>query len=472
VEKKSLKVILEMTKTVGIVLLIPVFTGLLPQSIDPLAQVTQQITHEIMTRGDAYSNLKELIEIGPRVSGSEKAEAAVKWAQKKMHSYGFDRVWLQPVQVPRWSRGIVERATLLSSSSSTPLSVAALGNSVGTEAEGVTAQVVEVKSLKEVQRLGSSLKGKIVFYNRPMDSSLVDTFEAYSGAVDQRTSGPSVAASVGAVAVLIRSLTTLPDDDYPHTGVLSYKAGIPKIPAAALSTHSANRLSQAIQENPSLKLKLELSAQRLAPVTSYNVIAEMTGSVYPTEYVVVGGHLDSWDLGVGAHDNGTGVVQTLETLRSFKSLGLRPKRTVRAVLFMSEEFGGVGGEEYARQAQIKKEKHIAALESDRGGFSPVGFSSSAPESVMERVRSWSKYLAPIHADRMIPGESGVDVEPLNKLGTVTFGFVPESFHYFDYHHSARDQFEAVFQKELLEGATAMAIFTYLLADQGVVSVSF
>jgi carboxypeptidase Q len=433
---------------------------------DPLAETTRKIAAEIAANGKAYADLRELTAIGPRLSGSEGAAKAVEWAKRKMESYGFDRVILQPVMVPHWTRGDVERATVTSTPQPVPLKVTALGNSVRTPKGGVEAGVVEVQSLDEVKSLGGAVRGKIVFYNRPMDPTLKNTFKAYGKAVDQRTSGASVAAKQDAVAVLVRSMTTLPDDNDPHTGMLVYEEGVPMIPAGALSTHSANELSARLKSDPKLTLRLELSAAQHPLVSSFNVIGELTGRDLPQEYVVVGGHLDSWDLGTGAHDDGAGVVQSIEVVRSLKALGLRPRRTVRAVLFMAEEFGSFGAKEYARQVKAKDEKHIAALESDAGGSAPVGFEVESSDQAVATVKRWAPYLAPLHAGSIEKGGSGADVGLLGALGAVPIGFIPVSTHYFDFHHSARDRIEAVDMKELHEGAAAMAVLTYLLAEKG------
>jgi hypothetical protein len=384
-----------------------------------------------------------------------------------MESYGCERVSLQPVMVPHWTRGTVEQATVTSSSHQTSLQIAALGNSVGTPKDGIEAGVVEVQSLDEVKNLGPAVRGKIVFYNRPMNPKRKNTFRAYGEAVDQRVAGASAAAKQGAVAVLVRSMTTLPDDDYPHTGVLIYEKDVDMIPAAALSTHGANQLSALLKSDPKLTVNLKLSAAQHPLVPSFNVFGEVTGRELPQEYVVVGGHLDSWDLATGAHDDGAGVVQSVEVLRALKILGLRPRRTVRAVLFMAEELGGNGAKEYASQVKAKGEKHIAAIESDRGGFAPVGFEVEGDARQVASVARWSRYLAPLHAESIEKGGSGSDVGPLGPLGAVPIGYIPDSTHYFDFHHSARDRIEAVNAKELNAGAAAMAVLTYLIAEEGI-----
>ena len=433
---------------------------------DPLEEATRKLAAEITTHGKAYADLQELTAIGPRLSGSEGAAKAVEWAKQKLESYGFEHVTLQPTMVPHWTRGDVERATVTSTPQPISLKITALGNSVATPKDGVEAGVVEVQGLDEVKKLGAALRGKIVFFNRPMDPTRQNTFKAYGQAVDQRTGGASAAAKQGAVAVLVRSLTTLADDDYPHTGMLRYDKDVAMIPAAALSTKSANQLSALLKADPKLTVNMKLSSAQHALVPSFNVIGELTGRDLPQEYVVVGGHLDSWDLGTGAHDDGAGVVQSIEVLRALKALGMRPRRTVRVVLFMAEEFGGVGAKEYARQVKAKGEKHLAALESDSGGFAPVGFGVEGSDQAVAALRRWTPYLDPLHAGSIEKGRSGTDVEPLGVLGAVTLGLVPVSTHYFDFHHSVRDRIEAVDRKDLHAGAAAMAILTYLLAEKG------
>ena len=443
----------------------------------PLKKQTERITQEILKNGKAYSDLQELTALGPRLSGSEGAEKAVRWAAAKMKSYQFDRVWLQPTSVPHWERGDQESAEILLPCGNVSLRLAALGNSAGTAPKGITAQVIEVKSLKEVEELGNSLKGKIVFCNRPMNPSLKSTFQAYGEAVDQRAEGPAAAAKFGAAAALVRSMTTLPDDDHPHTGVTLFQNSSrfqsdKAIPAAALSVRSANELSRALKKDPTLKVKLVLSARTLPDVASYNVIGEVKGRQAPenNEIVLVGGHLDSWDLGTGAHDDGTGVVQSIEVLRAMKSLGITPKRTVRVVLFMAEEFGAVGAKEYAKQASLLKETHFAAIESDGGGGAPQGFGGGGKRrEVVDQLQVWLPYLQPLQAASITKNGGGADIGPLEESGTFTFGLIPDSTHYFDFHHSALDRIEAVNKSDLHKGAAAMAVFAYLLAEEGVPS---
>lgn len=427
---------------------------------DRLARDVVRLSDEVVSHGPAYEELRELAALGPRLSGTEGAARGVAWAKAKMEGMGFDRVELQPMMAPHWQRGDHEAATLRAAGSDTALAVAALGGSVATPEGGIEAPVVEVQTLSQLRALGTSVRGKIVFFNRPMRTD-IDPFEAYGAAVDQRTRGPALAASLGAKAALVRSLTTLTDDVYPHTGETFFSGSSQLIPAAALSTRSANLLAERLRSEPQAQVRLELSAKRLPDVRSYNVIGEIRGSELPNEVVVVGAHLDSWDLGAGAHDDGAGVVESLAVAHAFKALGMRPKRTVRVVLFMSEESGGIGGEAYAEAASREAVKHVAALESDRGGFAPVGFSVAGD---LAAIAAFRPYLAPLGAGQIVRGGAGTDVEPLGALGAITMDFLPVPTHYFDFHHAASDQLDAVSPTDLRQSAAAITAMVYLLSE--------
>ena len=425
-----------------------------------------QIITSITTDGKAYADLTELVHFGHRLAGSPGNEKAVEWAKNKLESLHLDRISLQPVSFPKWQRGDIEVATLLVAGTHPhSLMLTTLGGSVSTSPGGIRAPVIEVKSLQEVEALGVKVKGKIVFFNGPMDPTL-PPFAAYSAATSQRTRGPAKAAQYGAVAVLVRSLTTNLNE-VPHTGITIYEQGIPPIPAAALSTQSANLLSTTLQQVPTAEVFLNLNPKQEGTAISYNVIGEWRGTTLPHEIVVVGGHLDSWDLGVGAHDDGAGVVQSIEVMRKLSHLTGRLKRTVRVVLFAAEEFGGYGGEVYARIAKkhMNREIHIAALESDEGGFAPVGFAVDASDAMFAKARSWEKYLAIAGASLLRRDEAGVDITPMRELmGTSTFGLNPDATHYFDYHHNRMDRLEAVIPTDLHKAASAMATLVYLLAE--------
>jgi Iap family predicted aminopeptidase len=378
-----------------------------------------------------------------------------------MEELGFQNVRLEPVKVPHWVRGRRESASMTSGPGSERLAVCALGNSMGTPKGGVEAEVVEVHSLSEAEALGETGRGKIVFYNRPMDPAQARTFAAYGEAVDQRSRGAISAAKSGAVAVLVRSMT-MADDDFPHTGFMGYEESVKKIPSGALGIRSANRLSERLKSDPRLRVRLEMDCKSLPEEMSSNVVGEIRGAEKPDEVVLMGGHLDSWDLGQGAHDDGAGCVQSLEALRLLTESGFRPKRTIRVVLFMDEENGGGGAQAYA--AAHKNERHVAAIESDDGGFMPRAFTCSAEGEALERIKRWLPLLAAAGIERVSPGGGGADIEPLAAQDTVLFGLEPDNQRYFDYHHSAADTLDKVHPRELELGAAAMAILARLLSE--------
>ena len=429
-------------------------------------QQAGELTKKGLRELGAYSLLSELSgKIGNRLSGSPNAARAVQWGNKAMRNLGFEKVHLEPVMVPHWVRGSVERAAVIDGKKITPIAICALGGSIATPKKGITAEVVEVHSLAETKSLGEGARGKIVFYNRPMDPTKVNTFEAYGGAVDQRSEGAVEAAKVGAVAVLVRSMT-LVIDNVPHTGAMHYVDGVREIPAAAVSTVAAEKINSLLMKGKKVRVKLVLSCKTLPDVESDNVVGEIRGTEKPDEVVVIGGHLDSWDKGKGAHDDGAGVSQSLEALRLISSLGLKPKRTIRCVLFMNEENGLRGGIAYAAQKRSPAEHHIAAIESDAGGFAPVGFGVNADSVTFEKIRRCSEALAEVGADRIQRGGGGGDISPLANSGVPLIGLIPENQRYFDYHHSDKDTIDKVNPRELELGAVAMAIFAYELAQEG------
>ena len=414
----------------------------------------------------AYDMLKDLTaNVGHRLSGSEGYEKAVVWGKKELEKAGADSVWLEPVMIPKWVRGNVERATALCGRMQYDLTVCALGGSVGTSKDGIKSEVVEVHSFEEVKALGSKAKGKIIFYNRAFDRTKVNTGEAYGGAVNQRTSGAIEAARVGAIGVLVRSMTNAIDDE-PHTGAMRYNDSIPKIPAAAVSTIDANLLSELLHKERSVSVTLRLSAKTFADVPSYNVIGELRGTEFPKEIIVVGGHLDSWDKGTGAHDDGSGIVQSIEVIRLIKALKVKTKRTIRAVLFANEENGLKGGRAYAARERNHTENHIAAIESDAGGFLPHGFGVSTDSVRYEKIRAYGSLLEIVGADKIQRGGGGADISTLQSIGTVQIGLNPDSQRYFDYHHSNNDTIDKVHPRELELGSIAMSILAWVIAQDG------
>lgn len=427
--------------------------------------IIRQLFTEVLTNGKCYQTLDYLSnKIGGRLSGSPQAQQAVEYMHRTMTSFGFDSVWLQEVMVPHWVRGEKEQAAIVTTKDRLPVNICALGNSTGTPKNGIEAVVIEVKGIQELALLGrEKLEGKIVFFNRPMDPTHIHTGAAYGGAVDQRSRGASEAAKYGAVGVVVRSMT-LAEDDHPHTGAMNYIDSFPKIPACAISTKGANELSRLLKLRMagSIKFYFRQSCEMLPDVKSYNVVGQIRGSEKPDEIILVGGHLDAWDNGDGAHDDGAGCVQSIEVLRLFKQLNLRPKRTVRCVLFMNEENGLKGGLKYAELARQNNEKHLAAIESDAGGFTPRGFNTNASGDTLRVMQSWISLLKQYGIDKITTPGGGADIGPLAKQGVITIGFVPDSQRYFDYHHTAIDTFDKVNKRELELGAASMAALIWLL----------
>ncbi len=430
----------------------------------------KKIYKTALTDAKGYEWLDHLSnQIGGRLSGSLNAERAIQYTKSQLDSLGLDRVWLQPVMVPKWVRGIPEFAYIETKPGvTTNVPICALGGSVATPAGGLKAEIVEVQGLEELEKLGeATIKGRIVFYNRPMQPDLINTFEAYGGCVNQRYSGAKEAAKYGAVGVLVRSMN-LRLDDLPHTGSMSY-GDTPvnqRIPAAAISTNGAELLSTMLKLNPKLKFYFKQNCKQFNDVQSYNVIGEIKGSTYPNEIMIVGGHLDSWDLGDGSHDDGAGCVQSMEVLRLFKKTGYKPKRTIRVVLFMNEENGLRGANKYAQIAKQKGEKHVFALESDAGGFTPRGFSFDCSDANFAQVASWKPLFEPYLIHYFKRGGSGADVGPLKNNEIVLAGLRPDSQRYFDHHHAANDTFEHVNKRELQLGAATMTALVYLFDKYG------
>lgn len=422
-----------------------------------------------LSSGHTYENLRYLCKVvGNRLAGSPGAAASVEWTKQLMESYDFDTVYLQPVMVPHWERGGKDVVKIVNSEKhgTVELDALALGNTQGTGAKGLVGEVIEVKSIPELQALGEKVKGKIVFFNGPMDPKMIDSFQAYGSAAGQRSSGAAEASKLGAIGTLVRSLSNT-INDIPHTGNQRYAPDFPKIPALAISTADAELLSQLLAEQSDLKVYLESHGEMKTEKLSYNVIGEIRGTEKPEEIIAVGGHLDSWDVGEGAHDDGAGCMQAIEVLRLYKQLGWKPKRTIRAVMWMNEENGLRGGQEYARVAKAKGEKHIAAIESDSGGFLPIGFSSTGTDAQRGKLASWADLLRPYQLWNLQKPGGGADIGPLRDQGPILIGLLPDSQRYFYYHHTEADVFEAVDQRELELGAAAMAALVYLIEQEGI-----
>jgi hypothetical protein len=426
----------------------------------------RQLYDEALLNGHAYEDLRSLCkDIGARLSGSAEAQMAVEWSKRKMEHYQFDKVYLQEVMVPHWDRGTKESGWYRDETGKlTKIDVLALGGSIGTNGI-LEGEIVLFSSREELLAAKESdVQGKIVFLNQPMDATLINTFNAYGGCYPIRGYGAIDAAKKGAIAVIIRSLS-LSDHPHPHTGTMQYEEGVAKIPAAAISTRDAEQLAQRIKASSTpYRFVLEMNCRTLPDMLSYNVIGELTGTQFPNKIITFGGHLDSWDVGEGAHDDGAGVIHSLEALRLLKVFGYRPRHTLRVVFFMNEENGNMGGKTYAKKAKESGEDHIAAIESDRGGFAPRGFSCDGSADQLKLLQSLEPLFRPYELHKFEAGYGGVDIGPLKNEfdNIVLFGFIPDSQRYFDFHHNANDVFENVNKRELELGAASMATLIYLL----------
>ncbi len=455
-----------MKKTILYLIALSLFSNGYSQKVNTEDSIViKNIFNMALLDGASYDWLDFLSnDIGSRLSGSLGAELAVIYTEEQLNKLGLDKVWLQPVMVPKWTRGVTEFSYIETTPGVTSTAnICALGGSVPTPHGGLKAEVIEVIDFAELNSLGTEqIKGKIVFFNRPMQATLIQTFRAYGGSVDQRYSGAEEAAKYGAVAVIVRSMN-LRQDDFPHTGTMSYGDTTEnlRIPACAISTKGANYLSATLKLKPDLLFYFSQNCKTHADVQSYNVIGEIRGSIYPDKYIVVGGHLDSWDLGDGSHDDGAGCVQSMDVLRILKKINYRPKHTLRVVLFMNKENGLRGGKKYASEAKRKNETHVFALESDSGGFTPRGFSFDIDDNRFEDVQKWKPLFEPYLINLFVRGGGGADIGPLKKEGMILSGLRTDSQRYFDYHHAANDTFDAINKRELELGTAAMTSLIYL-----------
>lgn len=448
-------------------LFVPIFLFLL--IVNSFAEEYEVIARKILEKGleenGAFRILEKLTKIGPRLTGSPQAESAVFTMKQLMEDIGLE-LRLEPVEVRRWIRGEKEEGKIVSSYFGTiPISICALGGSISTPESGLLSEVVEVSSFEELKKLGAKVKGKIVFFNKKMNPSNLEPFRAYGESAGIRHNGAVEAGRFGAVAVIIRSLT-LSIDEFPHTGIMAYSPDVPKIPAFAISTKDAELLSNILKKDPSLKVYLKTNCKEPSPTISHNVIGEIKGSEKPEEIILLGAHLDSWDLGEGAHDDGAGCAHVVEALRLLKELGIKPKRTIRGVLFMDEESGGIGGKAYANSKEREKEKLIIAIESDMGGFLPLYFGVRAGKETIDKLKKWEEILKSIGIFGIREGGGGADIAPLAEKGTILSALVVNSQTYFDYHHCAKDVLSSVHPRELELGAIAMAVFSYILSEEG------
>jgi carboxypeptidase Q len=428
----------------------------------------RRLADEILLNGRAYSNLRTLTKtVGSRLSGSAGYYKAEIWGKNALQDAGADKVWLQECMVPHWVRGGRDSASwVLPGGTVSPmdrLNILALGNSLGTGSAGIEAPVLLIHSFDELEQKKDAIKGKIVFYNYPFNQTFVETFRAYGDAVGYRVFGASRAAKYGALAVLVRSMSSSVDND-PHTGAMFYNDSFPKIPAAAVGLRDADKLAAAITKNGKGDVYLRTMASMLPDTLAHNIIGELRGSEFPDQYITIGGHLDSWDPAEGAQDDGAGCVHSIEVLRALKAIGYKPRHTIRVVLFANEENGSRGGTKYSDEAKAKGEKHLFALESDAGGFTPRGFRISLSKEKLDGIRaSWLPLLQPYGVYEFYQGDGGADVTPLKDKAHATVGeLIPDSQRYFDYHHAAGDVLENVNKRELELGALNMAALIYLV----------
>lgn len=429
--------------------------------------IIRKIADEILQHSTAYSNLAYLTKhIGPRLSGSPQTYTAEKWGREVLRQVGAEKVYLQKAMIPHWVRGGKDEAALVLGKNRQSLAVIALGNSVATPAGGLIAPMILIHDFNELEKRKDEIKGKIVFYNHPFNVDFVWVFNAYAEAVPYRVTGASRAAKYGAVGVVVRSMTGS-SDNFPHTGAMIYNDSFPKIPALAIGIQDADKLSAAISLQKEQQVFISTRAHALPDTAGYNVIGEWAGSEFPDQYITVGGHLDSWDPAEGASDDGTGCVQSIEVLRALKAIGYKPRHTIRVVLFTDEENGGAGAKAYSSEARRAGEKHIFALESDGGGFTPRGFSFTGKEKDLVALQPYLPLLKPYGVYEFTSSGAGADVEPLHdSTGVLAAELLPDSQRYFDYHHAASDILEKVNKRELELGAINMAALIYLIDKHG------
>jgi carboxypeptidase Q len=424
----------------------------------------QRISDSIMLHGTCYNNLRNLCKhVGNRLSGSKQAAKAVDWGFAAMKAAGADKVWLQPVDVPVWTRG-KESLSIKSGKNGAykKMNILSLGNSMGTGGKPLEAEIILVHSFEELQQVpDEKVKGKIIFFDYRFRQDFVMTFNGYGDAVKYRWASPSIAAKKGASGVIIRSMST-GEDDFPHTGSMRYNDSFAKIPEMALGNYSADSLEQYCSRGTVYAKMQSECMMHTETVRSYNVIGEIKGSIMPEKIVTVGGHLDSWDVGEGANDDGAGCVQSIEVIRTLKAIGYKPKYTIRAVLFMNEENGLKGGRAYEDSAAAKKEHHVLAIETDAGSFAPRGMGMDMSDSLKVSVRNYRNLFLPYGVYDFEKEEGGADISPLKKMAVPLAGLMPDCQRYFDLHHTNKDVFENVNHRELKLGAVVLTQFIWLV----------
>jgi carboxypeptidase Q len=424
--------------------------------IDRYRAAAARIIGAALTSDRAYSRLAHLTDhIGNRLSGSQNLERAIEWAVTEMKRDKLDNVRAEKVMVPHWVRG--EESLEMLAPVPRKLQMLGLGNSIGTPAEGITAEAVVVRDFAELDRLGEQVRGKIVVYNAP--------FVNYGATVAYRLQGASRAARYGAVAALVRSITPV-SLQTPHTGAMNYDPNQPKIPVAAVTIEVAEFLQRMNDRGDHPRLRLKMEAKFLPDAESANVIAELKGSEKPDEIVLIGGHFDSWDVGQGAHDDGGGCIVAWEAVRLLKELGLKPRRTIRVVLYTNEENGLRGGNAYRDAYRAELAKHVLAIESDSGVYHPEGFglAATAPLQVRSNMMEIAKLLSGIGADQIAADGGGADIGPLMREGVIGASLDMDEEHYFDIHHTPADTLDKVNPRDLAFCVATMAVMAYVVAD--------
>ncbi|KAA0126599.1 M20/M25/M40 family metallo-hydrolase [Chryseobacterium sp. SN22] len=418
------------------------------------------IFSEILNNGKAYTELRDLTKnIGHRLSGSEAYEKSVQWAAKKLRDAGADKVWLQDVMIPVWVRGKESLQIKTANGKWRNVRMLSLGNSEGTGGKDVSGEIIMVRSMQEYDQLTpEQVKNKIVFFNYPFSQSFVETFKGYSDASKYRTTAASLAAKKGGKFAIIRSLSSA-FDDVPHTGAMRYNDD-KKIPAVAIGSTTADELAELLRTGK-VTAKLNSNCGMRDEKLSHSVIGEITGKK-DSQVIVVGGHLDSWDVGEGAHDDGAGIVQSIEVLRTFKKLGIPNNHTIRVVCYANEENGVKGGIQYGKMAKENNEKHLFAIETDAGGFSPRGISLNMDDAKRKQIQNWAGLFLPYGVYDFTGTFSGTDLYPLHDMGIPTAELVPDSQRYFDIHHTEEDTFEKVNRRELLMGAGILTQIIYMI----------
>lgn len=427
----------------------------------------QRIIDAAMSDDGAYLRLQELCDgIGNRISGSENLERATRWALESLRADGNDNCRLEPVMVPKWVRG--NESCVMQSPRVQPLALLGLGGSVGTGPVGITAPVVVVKDEAELDALGTGARGKIVLFNHVMPPYTEESGTGYGAAVQYRYNGARWAAEKGAVACLVRSVTAHSLHS-PHTGMMSYGDAKVKIPAAAIATEDAEMIARLTARGIPVTVTLTMDAESHGEVPSANVVAELRGTTFPEEIVVIGGHIDSWDVGQGANDDGGGCIMAMETLRLLRKLNLHPKRTIRVVLWTTEELGLIGGKQYAKDHASELERHVGAIEADIGSFTPVGYGVDCQDAKrldiaaaqLREIMGMCGSVAPL---KVTPGSSAPDVSPMKSGGVIVMGHDTNSAHYFDYHHTHADTIDKIDPVDLRRNVAVMAVAAYTIAD--------